>query len=56
MKKLLALAFELIGYMFIAFFVGSYVDAYFSLKGYGTFTFVILMYLVWFFHLYKLYR
>ena len=56
MKAFLGLAFELLGFMGVAFFIGRYVDGYFSLKGYGTFALMILMYILWFFHLYKLYR
>lgn len=56
MKKLMALGAELIGYTFIAFFIGNYVDNYFSIKGYGTFALVILMYSIWFYQVYKFYR
>ena len=56
MKKLLALGFELVSYTAVAFFVGHYVDSYFSLKGYGTFSLVILMYVLWFYQLLKIYR
>ncbi|MCY4513446.1 MAG: hypothetical protein OXB86_07135 [Bdellovibrionales bacterium] len=56
MKKILILATELLGYIAVAFIVGSWLDSRFALEGKGTLALVIFMYAIWFFHLYKLYR
>ena len=56
MKKILILATELLGYIAVAFIVGAWLDSRFSLEGKGTLGLVVLMYAIWFVHLYKLYR
>ncbi len=53
MKKLFAMAFELLAYIAIGLIVGRYIDAAFSLKGWGIIGSVFLVYLLWFLQFYK---
>ena len=50
------LVFELFGYIMAALLLGRYTDAYFSLKGKGTLAFVLLVYVLWFYRFFKMYR
>ena len=53
MKKLLFLASELLGLLFVALVFGKFVDEFFSLKGWGLLFSVLGAYVLWFFLLYK---
>ena len=56
MKKLLFLIFQLLGYITVALVLGRYLDAYFSLRGKAVLICVILVYILWFLQLFKMYR
>ena len=52
-KHLFILSTELIAYLLVAIFVGQFLDRQWEWKGFATLTCVILVYLLWFFKLYK---
>lgn len=52
-KEFLILSSELIAYILIGLFLGRLLDDNFNLKGWGALACVSLLYLLWFFKLYK---
>ena len=53
MKKFFALAFELLAYIAVGLLAGRYLDAVFSLKGWGTIGAILIVYIFWFFQFFK---
>jgi len=52
-KKFFVLAFELTAYVALGLVIGRYIDATFSLKGWGTALSVFICYFLWLFQIYK---
>ncbi len=53
MKKFFALIFELLAYITVGLVIGRYLDAAFSLRGWGTIGSVFVVYGIWFFQFFK---